>query len=232
MRSPSKSRGIHVVIDGPDGVGITTQCNLLATYLRTRGIPCAQTAEPSEGPVGQMLRRMLLHKEPALPPAAMQMAYVADRISHGSLVVEPALARGEVVVQARGEWSTVVYNAARGVTEGERDNLARTAFGWHEEIEIPTLTILLVAELGVTEARRTARGGEVELFDASDFQARVISLYEDAYNLVQLDWSMRYERAARNALVVIDADAKVLEVHERVLAAILAAGIIHESGTP
>lgn len=216
-----------IVVDGPDGVGISTQCDRLVGYLRGRGIAVCSTVNPSENPVGKMIRQMLLHNIPALPPSAMQRAYVTDRDANNQLVVEPARARGEVVVQARGEWSTVVYNAARGATEEEREYLASVAFGMHEGMGIPTLTIILVAELEVTEARRGKRGGPVELFDGSDFQARVISLYEDAYNLTNLDWTMRWEGpGSRDKLIIIDAAADEDEIHCRVLKAIRDAGII------
>ena len=218
-------RGAHIVIDGPDGVGISTQCDLLEAYLRGRGIRCATTTNPSAGPVGEMLRRMLLHKETALPPSTMQMAYVVDR-AHNQPAVLAARARGDVVIQARGEWSTVVYNAARGRTEAESESLAETAFAWHAEIEIPTLTIVLNAPLEVTEARRAARGGAAELFDMSNFQARVIALYGDAGGLALLDEHGRYvsyprrELPPKVPLISIDASGTEIEVHGRVLEAI------------
>ena len=224
-------RHVHVILDGPDGVGISTQRDLLVRHLRALNVPCLETANPSEGQAGLLLRDMLLHNIPALAPSAMQRLYVSDRDDHYQRVVAPALARGEVIIQARGEWSTVVYNAARAIDVEDVAALALNAFAWHDGLEIPTLTIVLVADLEVTEARRGKRGGPVELFDGSDFQARVIALYSEARRLAKLDPAARYATQLwgpppSNPLVVIDASGTEEEVHARVIEAIVAARII------
>ena len=51
--------GHLIVLEGIDGAGTTTQCGLLAGALRKRGLPVHTTREPSDGPVGAMIRQIL-----------------------------------------------------------------------------------------------------------------------------------------------------------------------------
>ena len=54
--------GRFIAIEGIDGAGTTTQCKLLKEALQAREIPVHLTAEPSEGPIGVLLRRALRHE--------------------------------------------------------------------------------------------------------------------------------------------------------------------------
>ena len=60
MSPPRKTRpGRFFVLEGLDGAGTTTQCERLASELRARGFLVLTTREPSEGPVGTMIRQAL-----------------------------------------------------------------------------------------------------------------------------------------------------------------------------
>ena len=48
-----------VVIEGLDGAGTTTQTEAVANMLRERGQPVSVSREPSDGPVGLLIRQML-----------------------------------------------------------------------------------------------------------------------------------------------------------------------------
>ncbi|MBQ5357515.1 MAG: hypothetical protein IIU57_04730, partial [Oscillospiraceae bacterium] len=49
-------RGLFIVIEGVDGSGKTTQANLLAEYLRSKGRTIHHTAEPTATGLGGMVR--------------------------------------------------------------------------------------------------------------------------------------------------------------------------------
>ena len=52
-------RGLFIVIEGVDGSGKTTQANLLAEYLRSKGRTIHHTAEPTATGLGGMVRDIL-----------------------------------------------------------------------------------------------------------------------------------------------------------------------------
>ena len=51
--------GLFIVLEGVDGAGTTTHTALLAQALRAKGLPITTTREPSDGPVGVLIRQIL-----------------------------------------------------------------------------------------------------------------------------------------------------------------------------
>src|SRR5262249_48635759 len=103
-----------VVLEGLDGAGTTTQARRLGAALEAAGPPAGLTREPSDGPVGRLLREMLTggHALPggaAISQATFSLLFAADRLDHLQREVEPALARGAVVVSDRWYHSSLAY---------------------------------------------------------------------------------------------------------------------------
>ena len=97
--SPKRSRGLFVVLEGLDGAGTTTQCEALGQALRAAGKRVATTREPSDGPVGMLIRQALtgrlgLGRGAPLTPDAMALLFAADRVDHVASEIEPALKKG------------------------------------------------------------------------------------------------------------------------------------------
>ena len=55
----AQNRGRLVVLEGIDGAGTTTHVARLAEKLRTVRVPVRVTREPSDGPVGTLVRQVL-----------------------------------------------------------------------------------------------------------------------------------------------------------------------------
>src|SRR6185369_8913434 len=107
-------RAIFVVLEGIDGSGTTTQLGRLQAYLERRGRAVHPTREPSTGPVGRLLREILLgqHRLPGGEPAdglAMALLFAADRRDHVRREIEPALGAGRDVVSDRYLLSSLAY---------------------------------------------------------------------------------------------------------------------------
>lgn len=123
-----------VVLEGIDGSGSTTQAELLATALRGEGRRVLLTHEPSDGPVGGMIRLALSgrlvgasgarHGEGdagespevadigvsrGLDRRTLALLFAADRADHVATEVRPALADGRTVVCDRYLLSSLVY---------------------------------------------------------------------------------------------------------------------------
>ena len=143
MRSPT---GAFVVFEGGDGVGKTTQVDLLCSWLAERGYSVVRTFEPGDSPVGAAIRRIVL--DPAtgeMSPRAEALLYAADKAQHLYAVVEPALRRGAVVVCDRYVDSMLAYQGAgRALVLDEVERVARWATGNLR----PHLTVVLDTDPG------------------------------------------------------------------------------------
>ena len=133
-------RGFYVVFEGGDGVGKTTQLDLLAAWLRGEGgaRTVVTTREPGGTPLGVELRAALMHGG-HVAPRAEALLYAADRAHHIGTLVRPALERGDVVLQDRYIDSSVVY---QGGARGLGDEVERISM-WATEGLLPHLTVLL-----------------------------------------------------------------------------------------
>jgi dTMP kinase len=133
--------GFFVVFEGGDGVGKSTQIDLLAAHLRSGeggGYSVVTTREPGGTELGKELRQAVMHGD-HVDPRAEALLYAADRAHHVGTLVRPALVRGDVVVQDRYVDSSIVYQGgARGLGD-EVERISR----WATEGLLPDLTVVL-----------------------------------------------------------------------------------------
>ncbi|HHT73275.1 MAG TPA: dTMP kinase [Firmicutes bacterium] len=102
--------GLFITLEGIDGVGKSTQAQLLVEYFTEKGCDVVHTFEPGGTKLGQSIRRMLLDPEnQQLAPVTEILLYAADRAQHVAEVIQPALAQGKVVVCERYIDSSVAY---------------------------------------------------------------------------------------------------------------------------
>ncbi|MFW7413889.1 dTMP kinase [Demequina sp. SO4-18] len=136
--------GFFVVFEGGDGVGKSTQIDLLAGHLRAPaggGFEVVTTREPGGTTLGKELRQAVMHGD-HVAPRAEALLYAADRAHHIATKVRPAIERGAVVVQDRYVDSSIVYQGgARGLGD-EVERISR----WATENLLPDLTIVLDME--------------------------------------------------------------------------------------
>lgn len=197
-----------MTLEGGEGTGKSTQLGLLARHLEGRGQRVLTSREPGGTDLAEAVRAILL--DPALEPDGLSeyLLFGAARHDHVRRCIEPALARGEVVVCDRFSDSSVVYQGwVRGVGEERIAALDREATGGLA----PDLTVVLdldpVAALERVRARHAGGGEQSRLDDEPDeFHARVREGF------------LRLARREPGRVRVVDADASAEEVHRRVLA--------------
>jgi dTMP kinase len=139
-------RGVFIVFEGGDGVGKTTQVELLVAWLARSGQDVVSTFEPGDTPVGAAIRRLVLDPGTGeISARAEALLYAADKAQHVFAVVEPALRRGAVVVCDRYVDSMLAYQGAgRVVAADEVEGVAR----WATQDLRPQLTVVLDVEPG------------------------------------------------------------------------------------
>ena len=101
--------GTFLSLDGIDGCGKSTQCRLLADWLRGRGYKVTTCRDPGGTALGDQLRTLLLDSATPRTPEAETLLFMASRAQLVAEVIRPALDRGEVVVSDRYLLSTVAY---------------------------------------------------------------------------------------------------------------------------
>ncbi len=160
---------LFITFEGIDGSGKTTQARALQKRLAKLGHSVLLTQEPGGTSLGKRLRHLLKGGSP-LSPQAELFLFAAARAEHVSLVIEPALDRGVIVICDRFTDSTIVY---QGHGRGLSMELIQQANSGATRGIAPTLTFLL--DLPVEEALRRKGSVHGDRFEREgiDFHRRL-----------------------------------------------------------
>ena len=201
--------GQFVSFEGIEGCGKTTQIALLSQVLTRKDIPHSVTREPGGTAVGEGIRRILLHSETIhLTAAAELLLFYASRSQNILEKIEPALARGEVVICDRFYHASMAYQGyGRGIPIDFIEKLTDLVCGsWRPEI-----TILLDIEPEVGLARARARNS-ARAEDEGRFEMEDVQFYTKIRN-GYLELAARESRRIR----VIPANRSIEQVHRDIL---------------
>jgi dTMP kinase len=202
-------RGLFIVLEGPDGAGISTQTLLLRDALAGQGMKAFTTKEPTAGPIGAVIRQALSHRL-VYPPSqpigddVMALLYAADRLDHVRAGILPRLEAGTHVVCDRYRLSSYAY---QGLTAGQE---------WVRALNSralpPDLTLFLDVPPEVSQGRITSRGGYVELYETEE---RLRPIYANYLSLIE------ELKKAGERIVTIDGTGTVEAVSAAILAEVL-----------
>jgi dTMP kinase len=162
---------MFITFEGIEGSGKTTQQQRLAELLRERGRTVVVTKEPGGTPLADRIRAILLDSASVIDPIAEVFLFAASRRQHTTEVIEPALARGEVVLCDRYADSTLAYQGFGRLIDLDR---LRTLNDWATDGLDPHVTLLfdLPEETGLRRAvsRNASATQDEGRFEAEDLR--------------------------------------------------------------
>lgn len=203
------STGGLVVFEGAEGVGKSTQVDILLRRLKDAGIAAVSFREPGGTPVGDQIREILLHPGNVIAPVAEALLFMASRAELCDREIAPAIAEGKVVVLDRFFLSTYAYQiAGRGL--GEED--VRSANRLATRGLVPDLTLLLDYPVKRGLERAVGRGSRdrMEQLD-EEFHERIGQAFA---MFASEEWTARHPECGR--IVSVDARGSAEEVAARV----------------
>ena len=158
-----------ISLDGVDGAGKSTQCQLLAEWLRDQGVSVVLCHDPGGTDLGQQLRHILLNYRGSMELRCEALLFMASRAQLIAEVIRPALDAGQVVISDRFLLANVVYQGHAGGLDPEQLwNVGLFGTGGLE----PDLTFVLDLPLDVSVARRKKSADRMESRD-QEYYARV-----------------------------------------------------------
>ena len=149
-------RGLFITFEGIEGVGKSTQIQILADKLRQLECKIVVLREPGGTPVGEEIRHTLKHSaaNTQMAPETELLLMNASRAQLVREVIRPALDRGEIVLCDRFSDSTIAYQGyGRGLDLRTVKSIVEFAVGGLS----PDLSLLLSLPISLSEARRAER---------------------------------------------------------------------------
>lgn len=192
------TRGMHIVFEGPDAVGKSTQIQLTKEYIESLGRKVILTREPGGTTVGLELRKILLDSDLPIHPRAEALMMAADRAQDVHEVIVPSIEFGINVLSDRFIPSSLVYQGVvRDLGIDTIYRLSEFALGGH----IPDITLCFDLEDELAIARADKNPDRIER-EGVDFHQKVRDAYRDLTR--QFSWDK------------IDANGSIEEVFERI----------------
>jgi len=161
-----------IAIEGIDGAGTTTLCQFLAAALKTHNRHFVSGKEPTDGPVGQLIREALAGRV-TIPPRILAILFSADRNEHlfSANGIKDQLDSGALYITDRYFFSSLAYQSLDSDWE------------WVESINayypLPSHLIFLGIPVKNATDRLTDRKS-LDIFEHASLQQRVLQGYQKA----------------------------------------------------
>ncbi len=204
-----KKTGSFIVLEGLDGSGTTTQAALLQDYFLGLKRPCRLTCEPTDEPVGKLIRDALsgrltspgTGKKVAFSERARCLLFAADRMEH-SRNVEKSRSVGKHVICDRYILSSIAYQTLDETISPE----------WVIEVNrgcsIPDLTVFLDVPVADCLDRLKKRKDRPTVYEKKSFLTaidrnyrRTIPTYEKRFGLFRSIDGTRTPETVHDAII-------------------------------
>lgn len=188
-------QGKFITFEGTEGVGKTTQIQLLEKYLKTKNIQCIVTREPGGTKLGERIREILLSNDTDIDAMAELLLMFSARAQHLKDVIQPALKNNIWVLCDRFTDASYAYQGGgRGLPYASIRRIETAV----QDGFTADLTILLSGDIE-SGMRRVAKRGDKDRFELEEveFFERVRHSY------------LNLAKASPQRFAVVDADQTI-----------------------
>lgn len=192
--------GKLITMEGIDGSGKTTQAEMLVGRLTGEGHNAIYTKEPTDGPIGKMIRQVL-QGEVKVTPIALQYLFCADRAEHQK-EIEEYLKEGKVVVSDRFFWSAVAYGIADIGGEEDFYLVALSVLSFYHRFMSADYTFFLDTPIDEAVRRILESKKHNELYDKREKLIRIDKVYKKLFDKFKEEF------------IVIDGNKSVEEISD------------------
>lgn len=202
-------RGKLIAFEGIDGSGKSTQIAMLAQWLQEQGAACYITCEPTDGPIGRLLREYLSGQRQT-DDRVLAALFAADRLDHltctGGLCAR--LAKGETVLVDRYYLSSYAYQGANMPLDWVIALNSQSA-----ALQKPDCHLFLDIDMDTALSRIDTRGGQRDVFEAREKLERIAEQYQKVLAAVeQQERVIRVDANREAAVVARDIRAQLLKL--------------------
>ena len=202
MQTP---RGLFITIEGVEGVGKSTNIDVIKRYLTDKKVEFIVTREPGGTFLAEKIRELLVnvHVKENLTELSELLLIFASRAQHLETLIKPTLAKGIWVISDRFTDATYAYQGGgRGLDQRKISLLEELI---QEDLR-PDLTVILDLNPQVG-LERVKRRGELDRFENEDI---------NFFNKVRATY-LKIAAADPKRCVVLDASLELSEVKSQLL---------------
>src|SRR5258708_2446727 len=193
---------MFITLEGPEGSGKTSHIPQLVEYLRGKGYTVSPTRQPGGNSIGEQIRDVIHDlKNVEMHARTETLLYQAARAQIVEQVIQPRLARGEIVISDRYYDSTIAYQGYGHQQDLDQVRaLVKYATGGLD----PDLTVLL--DLDVETGLKRKKQNESEWNRMDDHEV-------EFYNRVRAGY-LEMVKQEPNRWVVVNSDQEWESVQE------------------
>lgn len=160
-----------ITFEGGEGIGKSTQCQMLYEYLKSQNIPVILTREVGGTNVAEKMREILVHTD--LLPMSELLQAMAARYDHMVKKIIPALQAGNIVICDRFIDSTACYQGL------ELENGIELVYNLHKDLMpplVPDITFFIDVESSIAIKQVNSRNM------SNKFDVRGLDFYNKIYD--------------------------------------------------
>ena len=207
----TKSKGLFITFEGGEGVGKTTQINLLKSYLLNINYKVVCSREPGGTIEGEQVRKLLVSgSSKTWDPMSEALMFNASRRQHINKIIFPSLDKGNIVLCDRFIDSTIVYQGYAGSIEQSilKDLHKKFCYNLYPDL---TFFLNLDASLGLKRTRKRSDYKEENRFEnfGLDYHNKISKGFNNLANnnkerMITIDASQSIEQISKNIINFIN----------------------------
>ena len=207
----TKSEGLFITFEGGEGVGKTTQINLLKSYLLNINYKVVCSREPGGTIEGEQVRKLLVSgSSKTWDPMSEALMFNASRRQHINKIILPSLDKGNIVLCDRFIDSTIVYQGYAGSIEQSILKNLHKKFCYNLYPDL-TFFLNLDASLGLKRTRKRSYYKEENRFEnfGLDYHNKISKGFNNLANnnkerIITIDASQSIEQISKNIINFIN----------------------------